>query len=158
MQNASAFTANRITQSQGSIWERTAPDNQDGTGTVFKSIAGVHNDQCREQEMVYRTAKKQAWLLQMSRQLSVLSNVSRVQIIMLLCDGELSVGALAARVGLSQSALSQHLLKLKEVGAVNVRREAQRRFYSINADFLNRFRDNLRFFVLAAQPKKRTPD
>lgn len=94
----------------------------------------------------------------MSRQLSVLSNISRVQIIMLLCDGELSVGALAARVGLSRSALSQHLLKLKEVGAVNVRREAQRRFYSINVDFLNRFRDNLRFFVLAAQPKKRTSD
>ncbi len=108
--------------------------------------------------MVYRTAKKHAWLLQMSRQLSVLSNISRVHIIMLLCDGELTVGTLAASVGLSQSALSQHLLKLKEVGAVTVRREAQRRFYSINVDFLNGFRDNLRFFVLDAQPKKRTSD
>ncbi len=105
--------------------------------------------------MVYRTVKKQAWLAQMSRQLSVISNASRVQIIMLLSDGELSVGALADAVGLSQSALSQHLLKLKQVGAVNVRHDAQRRLYSINGAFLNSFRDNLLFFVLDVQPKNR---
>lgn len=105
--------------------------------------------------MASRMKKKQAWLTQMSRQLAALSNVSRVQIIMLLCDGELSVGMLAASVGLSQSALSQHLLKLKEVGAVNVRSDAQRRFYSINAEFLDGFRENLRVFVLDARPKKR---
>ncbi len=42
--------------------------------------------------------KKQAWLMQMSHLLSVLSNVSRLEIIMLLCHGELTVGVLADAV------------------------------------------------------------
>lgn len=45
--------------------------------------------------------------------------------------GELSAGALVDRVGLSQSALSQHLAKLREQGLVAFRREAQTLHYSI---------------------------
>jgi len=45
--------------------------------------------------------------------------------------GELSVGELADRVGLSQSALSQHLAKLREEGLVATRREAQSVFYRV---------------------------
>ncbi len=46
-------------------------------------------------------------------------------------SGELSVGALAERVGLSQSALSQHLAKLREEGLVATRKEAQTVFYRV---------------------------
>ena len=45
--------------------------------------------------------------------------------------GEAAVGALAADVGLSQSALSQHLAKLREDGLVATRREAQTILYRI---------------------------
>ena len=46
-------------------------------------------------------------------------------------SGELSVGELADRVGLSQSALSQHLAKLREEGLVATRKEAQTVFYRL---------------------------
>ncbi|WP_114520887.1 metalloregulator ArsR/SmtB family transcription factor [Altererythrobacter sp. ZODW24] len=45
--------------------------------------------------------------------------------------GELPVGALVERVGLSQSALSQHLAKLREQELVEFRREAQSLYYRI---------------------------
>lgn len=61
-----------------------------------------------------------------------LSNERRL---LLLCHlisvGELSVGQLADRVGLSQPALSQHLAKLREEGLVDFRREAQTLFYRV---------------------------
>ena len=46
--------------------------------------------------------------------------------------GEMSVGALAEAVGLSQSALSQHLAKLRADGLVETRREAQVLHYRIS--------------------------
>lgn len=61
-----------------------------------------------------------------ARLLQLLGNENRL---LLLChlaqQGEMSVGALAEAVGLSQSALSQHLAKLREDGLVATRREAQ---------------------------------
>lgn len=46
--------------------------------------------------------------------------------------GEMSAGDLTEQVGLSQSALSQHLAKLREEGLVATRKEAQTIFYSVN--------------------------
>lgn len=46
-------------------------------------------------------------------------------------SGELSVGQLAERVGLGQSALSQHLARLREEGLVATRKEAQTVFYRL---------------------------
>jgi DNA-binding transcriptional ArsR family regulator len=45
--------------------------------------------------------------------------------------GELPAGELVARVGISQSALSQHLAKLRQEGLVAYRREAQSLLYRI---------------------------
>src|SRR3546814_15787807 len=45
--------------------------------------------------------------------------------------GELPVGALVERIGLSQSALSQHLAKLREEGLVATRKKAQTVYYRI---------------------------
>ena len=54
---------------------------------------------------------------------------------MILCRlaqaGEVSVNDLADAVGLSQSALSQHLAKMREEGLLATRREAQTVFYRI---------------------------
>lgn len=47
-------------------------------------------------------------------------------------SGDLSVGELVDRIGLSQSALSQHLAKLREEKLVSTRKEAQTVFYRLS--------------------------
>lgn len=64
--------------------------------------------------------------------LRLLGNEKRLMILCQLADGELSVGQIQPRVGLSQSALSQHLALLREQGLVATRREAQVIYYRIN--------------------------
>lgn len=66
-----------------------------------------------------------------ARFLKVLANDSRLMVLCSLNDGELSVGALQARVPLSQSALSQHLAVLRREGLVATRREAQTIHYRV---------------------------
>jgi DNA-binding transcriptional ArsR family regulator len=51
-----------------------------------------------------------------------------------LTNGELSVGAIADKVQLSQSALSQHLAKLRGLDLVATRRERQTIYYSCKSD------------------------
>lgn len=63
--------------------------------------------------------------------LALMANPSRLLILCRLAEGEASVGALQEVVGLSQSALSQHLAKLREGGVVATRREAQTIHYRL---------------------------
>lgn len=55
--------------------------------------------------------------------------------LMVLCElletGEATVGSLVESIGISQSALSQHLAKMREEGIVTYRREAQTLWYRI---------------------------
>ena len=62
--------------------------------------------------------------------LSALATQKRLLILCNLVEGEIAVGALAEKVGLSQSALSQHLAKLKALNLVQTRRSAQTIYYS----------------------------
>ena len=63
--------------------------------------------------------------------LRTLSNERRLMILCQLGERELQVGALQPLVGLSQSALSQHLAVLREERLVATRREGQAVFYRI---------------------------
>lgn len=63
-----------------------------------------------------------------------LANARRLHILCLLMEGEHSVGALADKVELSQSALSQHLAKLRALGIVSTRRQGQTIFYSFSSE------------------------
>lgn len=63
--------------------------------------------------------------------LKVLANPARLLILCELNQGERSVTALEAAVGLAQSALSQHLAKLRESGIVATRRDAQTIYYRL---------------------------
>ncbi len=63
--------------------------------------------------------------------LRALSNERRLMILCQLGDGELSVGQLLPLVGLSQSALSQHLARLREEGLVSTRRDGTTIHYRI---------------------------
>jgi DNA-binding transcriptional ArsR family regulator len=60
-----------------------------------------------------------------------LANESRLMIMCVLTEGELSVGQLNKRIKLSQSALSQHLAVLREQGLVSTRRESQTIYYRL---------------------------
>lgn len=65
--------------------------------------------------------------------LKAISNESRLLVLChLVADGELSVAELNMRVGLSQSALSQHLGKLRQEGLVATRKAAQTVYYRID--------------------------
>lgn len=63
--------------------------------------------------------------------LALVANAKRLLILCELAKGERPVGALQQAVGLSQSALSQHLAKLREAGMVDTRREGQSIHYRI---------------------------
>ncbi len=63
--------------------------------------------------------------------LKAMSNEHRLLILCQLGEGEKSVGELVRLVGLSQSALSQHLARLRRDSLVRTRREAQTIFYSV---------------------------
>lgn len=64
--------------------------------------------------------------------LRALGNERRLMILCQLAEGERSVGELLPQVGLSQSALSQHLAVLRDEGVVATRRDAQTIWYRIN--------------------------
>ena len=66
-----------------------------------------------------------------AERLALLGNANRLLILCRLAKGEMSVGAIQQAVGLSQSALSQHLARLREAGMVATRREAQTIHYRI---------------------------
>ena len=65
----------------------------------------------------------------------LLRAMANEQRLLILCHlsaaGELSVSALGERMSLSQSALSQHLARLREDGIVSYRREAQTLYYRL---------------------------
>ena len=64
--------------------------------------------------------------------LRAVGNEQRLLVLCLLIEhGEMSVGAVQERVGLGQSALSQHLARMREEGLVTFRREAQTLYYRI---------------------------
>lgn len=64
--------------------------------------------------------------------LRAVGNERRLLVLCLLIEwGELPVGALLERLPLSQSALSQHLARMRDEGLVAYRRESQTLYYRI---------------------------
>ena len=63
--------------------------------------------------------------------LSSMAHPKRLLVLCQLVEGERTAGDLAARVGLSPSALSQHLAKMKGAGIVASRREGQTLYYRL---------------------------
>ena len=67
--------------------------------------------------------------------MKVLSNPHRLKIICVLYYGEKFVGELGVATGLSQSAMSQHLARLRRAGLVETRRDGQAIYYSLTQKF-----------------------
>lgn len=72
-----------------------------------------------------RNARKASALLK------AMANERRLLILCYLADGERSVGELERMISLSQSALSQHLARLRRDGLVTTRRSAQTIYYAL---------------------------
>ena len=75
--------------------------------------------------------------------LTAMCNAKRLEILRWLVAGEVAVGVLAKKVGLSQSALSQHLAKLRGAGLVSVRRDRQVIYYSSSSPAVTAILDAL---------------
>ena len=84
--------------------------------------------------------------------LSAMANPKRLLILKVLVEGEIAVGALANQVGLSQSALSQHLAVLREDGLVSTRREAQTIYYALAPGPAHRIIETLHGIYCGAKP------
>ena len=82
--------------------------------------------------------------------LALMANEKRLAILSHLIDDELSVGTIAERVALSQSALSQHLAKLRGLGLVETRRDRQMIYYSCQSDAVRQLLDLLATLFSAA--------
>ena len=79
---------------------------------------------------------------QVAELFSALSDTSRVQILSALSQGEMNVGALAAAVGISQSAVSHHMRHLRQMRIVRARKDGRHVYYCLDDDHV---RDLLRF-------------
>jgi DNA-binding transcriptional ArsR family regulator len=63
--------------------------------------------------------------------LKLIANGNRLHILHLLKQGELNVGELEQKMGVSQPALSQHLARMRQEGILEAKRAGQQIFYSI---------------------------
>ena len=75
--------------------------------------------------------------------LSLMANEARLRVSVLIMEEEWDVTSLAAAVNLSQSALSQHLKKLRDAKVVSVRRDAQTIYYSCKSDAVQKICNTL---------------
>ena len=65
---------------------------------------------------------------------SALSDASRVRLISLLMEGEMSVSALAEELKMTESAVSHHLRGLRQMHLVRARKDGRQVFYSLDDD------------------------
>ncbi len=75
--------------------------------------------------------------------LKAIADGSRMKILGLLAQRELSVGAIASELSLSEPTISHHLARLTDVDFVAVRQSGTSRFYSLNVDAVARFQRSL---------------
>ena len=89
--------------------------------------------------------------------LRALANERRLMILCKLVEhGEATVGALVDDVGISQSALSQHLAKMRDEGIVTFRREAQTLWYRIDDPRIEQLFATLHRLFCKPDRKRRT--
>jgi DNA-binding transcriptional ArsR family regulator len=77
---------------------------------------------------------------------NAVAEVSRRDILDVIGDGELTVGELVDRLGLSQPQVSKHLAVLRAVDLVLVRTEGRHRWYRVNGPALKPIHDWARSF------------
>jgi len=97
--------------------------------------------------------KLQAQAAEAEKLLKAMANRARLMILCELLDGERTVTELHVAVGLTMSAASQHLAKLREEGIVATRRESQTIYYSLASEAAERMLGVLYEIFCAPAPK-----
>src|SRR3954465_13966385 len=92
---------------------------------LFRHVRKCHNVQAMNFEFDQFHTEKASALLR------AMGNPQRRRILLLLAERERSVIELEALVGLSQSAVSQHLARLRHNGLVRFRRDGQMAWYAL---------------------------
>jgi DNA-binding transcriptional ArsR family regulator len=91
----------------------------------------------------------------------VLADRTRLRLVKLLCrqlePDALCVNALARLLGVSQSAVSQHLRLLKNIGLVKGERRGYHIHYSVNREILERYRNLVSVALVIKEPDKEGP-
>ena len=87
--------------------------------------------------------------------LKAMANEARLMVLCQLIEGEKSVTELQEAVGLSQSAMSQHLAVLREQEIVATRRDGQSVFYRISNDHAMAVMTTLHHEYCEAPPSRR---
>lgn len=82
----------------------------------------------REAEVRGKQAKDAA------TKLKHVSDPTRLQVVLILADGEQHVGALCDQLSQSQPAVSHHLALLRHGGIIAPRRQGKNNFYSLTSD------------------------
>jgi ArsR family transcriptional regulator len=72
--------------------------------------------------------------IQLAELFSALSDASRVRIISLLIEGEMSVGALAEGLKMTESAVSHQLRGLRQMKLVRARKAGRQVYYALDDD------------------------
>ena len=82
----------------------------------------------------------------MQEGLDAIAHPGRRAMLTLLLAGERSAGELAERTGMRQPVASQHLRVLRDAGLVSVRKDGNRRVYSVDFENVGRLRRDLDAF------------
>ena len=121
-------------------------DKQSLPATAFMRYSNIWNPNITAEQVVNGVPELTGWVLTVmdlqidqlqanaqkaSELLKAMSNEKRLMILCYLAGGEKAVGEMEKLVGLSQSALSQHLARLRRDGLVKTRRSSQTIYYSL---------------------------
>lgn len=82
----------------------------------------------------------------LSKFLRVISEENRLKILCLLKNGESCVCEIFENLKLSQNLVSSHLKILKEIGLINLRKDKQKNYYSINNKVFKKYNSSLTKF------------
>ncbi len=95
------------------------------------------------QMMTIDTEKLDANAREAAGLLAAMANENRLRILCRLLEGEVSVNELAEQIGMTQSALSQQLGKLRALRLVDTRRDARQIYYRLASSEVSRVLETL---------------
>ena len=101
------------------------------------------------------TDRKQILIEEQAEIHQILSNPSRLLILHLLGEREMSVGELAEQIGASLQNTSQHLRLMRDKGVLETRRDGQTIFYQIA---VNEISENCKRMLTCLENENATPN
>lgn len=118
---------NRLRKRQAIIVVETHAHNGD-----VHSANPCHDDRMQLRRPMDSAAPTAAQLGTAARTFALLGSPVRLHLVRLAADGDLDVGTLAKRAGVSIATASQHLAKLRLAGLISARRVGRHHIYTVD--------------------------